>query len=286
MIIREFGAEFLYDGITYHIGDEVIGTNESEYEGLWGRITEIRTDDDKDTDNETPDIYCSFEPPVLPTDIKRVEKVFTDSYGMEKTVDDIIWDLVIMAPRMVMPLCNSRQKIIVYALEEDWAVDTEYGHSVHLYSSESEAKAYLNKFLFEENNNGCIAEWKDKSDFKEESNELKYECWLDGEYCNNHYSLYIDQYELCLDPFLIGNIGRMYNEQSLRQDFIEQIEFEEEVSKLNSSQYERLKADACIPKRIHSALGKNDSYWECYWETVSEVAHKIVTEHIKRYEVL
>ena len=87
MIIREFGAEFLYDGITYHIGDEVIGTNESEYEGLWGRITEIRTDDDKDTDNETPDIYCSFEPPVLPTDIKRVEKVFTDSYGMEKTVD-------------------------------------------------------------------------------------------------------------------------------------------------------------------------------------------------------
>ena len=35
-----------------------------------------------------------------------------------------------------------------------------------------------------------------------------------------------------------------------------------------------------IPERIHSALGKNDGYWESYWETVSEVAHSIVNEYM------
>ena len=39
MIINRPGAEFIYDGASYKIGDRIIGTAESEYEGLYGSIS-------------------------------------------------------------------------------------------------------------------------------------------------------------------------------------------------------------------------------------------------------
>ena len=39
--------------------------------------------------------------------------------------------------------------------------------------------------------------------------------------------------------------------------------------------------DTRFPERLHSALGKNDSYWEAYWQTFSEVAHEFVDEYLK-----
>ena len=102
MLINKPGAEFLYNGITYHVGDVIIGSDQSEYAGLIGSILEIRDGDDKETENDTPDIYCSFEPPVLPADIAKVEAVFSDLYDEKKEVDDICFDMVIMAPKMII----------------------------------------------------------------------------------------------------------------------------------------------------------------------------------------
>ena len=75
MIINRIGAEFEYEGTTYVIGAPIVGTPESEYEGLYGTITEIRVGEDKETENETPDLYCSFEVPVLPCEVKKLEEV-------------------------------------------------------------------------------------------------------------------------------------------------------------------------------------------------------------------
>ena len=47
MIINHPGTEFIYDGASYKIGDRIIGTSESEYEGLFGSIFEIREGEDK-----------------------------------------------------------------------------------------------------------------------------------------------------------------------------------------------------------------------------------------------
>ncbi|MFQ7551244.1 MAG: hypothetical protein ACLRMZ_14105 [Blautia marasmi] len=61
MIINRIGAEFEYEGTTYVVGAPIVGTSGSEYEGLYGTITEIRDGEDKETENETPDIYCSLK---------------------------------------------------------------------------------------------------------------------------------------------------------------------------------------------------------------------------------
>ena len=60
MIITKPKAEFLYEGETYRIGATVIANEKSAYEGLVGEICEIRTGEDKETENEMPEIFCRF----------------------------------------------------------------------------------------------------------------------------------------------------------------------------------------------------------------------------------
>ena len=55
MIQQEIGSVFIYEGTRYVIGEPIVGTKGSEYEGLIGTIFEIRDGEDKETENETPD---------------------------------------------------------------------------------------------------------------------------------------------------------------------------------------------------------------------------------------
>ena len=42
MMINRIGAKFEYKGTTYVIGAPIVGTSESEYEGLYGTMERIR----------------------------------------------------------------------------------------------------------------------------------------------------------------------------------------------------------------------------------------------------
>ena len=101
MIINKDGMRYTYNGTTYTIGAAVVATEESEYQGLCGIITEIRDGSDRETENDTPDIYCCFEPPLFPKEIHELEQRFSDLYQTPKKLDEITLDMVIMAPEMV-----------------------------------------------------------------------------------------------------------------------------------------------------------------------------------------
>lgn len=98
MILSKGNIPFPYNGKIYHIGDRVRVMSGDDYSGLVGVITEIVDGDDKDTENETPDVYCCFDEPVDPDIIKELEERFSDLYNEPKTIDDIILDSVIMDP--------------------------------------------------------------------------------------------------------------------------------------------------------------------------------------------
>lgn len=66
MILKNSGDVFEYEGVRYTVGEFIYANKNSDYEGLFGVIKEIRDGDDKDTDNDTPDIYCAFENPLIP----------------------------------------------------------------------------------------------------------------------------------------------------------------------------------------------------------------------------
>ena len=140
MIINRPGAEFIYDGASYKIGDRIIGTSESEYEGLYGSIFEIRDGEDKETENETPDIYCSFEEPVLPHQIEKLEEIFSELYQEPKKLEDITLDFVIMSPEMVRVILPDPKPLTqtIYSVQEEWADRGEYGSCIsQAYTSES-----------------------------------------------------------------------------------------------------------------------------------------------------
>ena len=54
MILRENGTRFCADGKVFTIGGRISANGESEYEGLFGTITEIRSGADRETENDTP----------------------------------------------------------------------------------------------------------------------------------------------------------------------------------------------------------------------------------------
>ena len=97
MVCTRNGESITADGVTFAVGDRIIATD-SDYAGLKGYITEIRTGADKDTENETDDIYCCFDSPEKEEEIRLLEEHFSELFGEPKTRDDIAIDLVIMAP--------------------------------------------------------------------------------------------------------------------------------------------------------------------------------------------
>ena len=131
--------------------------------------------------------------------------------------------------------------------------------------------------------NGCLTVWMDNDEYQVDANADSYEGWLDGWHESSHYSLSITKLTLKLPNSIYGTLGRDFIDLCRVEDFVEQIECWDEVGTLTDEQYQALIADKTIPDRIHSALGKNDGYYESYWESVSEVAHTVVNEHIARY---
>ena len=106
MIYKKPGEKFSHENITYTVGSRVLANEASEYSGLFGRILQIRTDDDRETENDTPDIYCEFDPPCLSAARRALEQTFSELYGAPKRVEDLGLELVIMAPEMLTPLAG------------------------------------------------------------------------------------------------------------------------------------------------------------------------------------
>lgn len=50
MIYKKPGEKFSHENITYTVGSRVLANEASEYSGLFGRILEIRTDEDRETE--------------------------------------------------------------------------------------------------------------------------------------------------------------------------------------------------------------------------------------------
>ena len=104
MILDNAGVVFHDAGKTFSVGGGVYANGKSEYEGLFGTVTEIRTETDKETENDNPDIYCCFEIPEAPEMVAELEDRFSELYGFPKRLEEISLDFAIMAPDMLEPL--------------------------------------------------------------------------------------------------------------------------------------------------------------------------------------
>ena len=192
MIISKNGEAFSYEGITYTIGQAVYANNQSDYEGLFGTILEIRDGEDKETENDKPEIVCRFDLPVLPYDINRIEERFTALYRQKKTVEEVPLDCVIMAPEMLTPVQETAGETI-YLLTEEWNNDGEMGTECTAFSDLTLAKAHFHQSLKCEFTEGLLSHWKDHEKFEFESDEGSFVGWIEGFWSENHYCIQIEK---------------------------------------------------------------------------------------------
>ena len=278
MKYNKSGEMFFYEDKMFIVGEEVYATD-CDYAGLLGRITEIRTGEDKDTENEGPDIYCSFYSPILKQDAALLSK-------MRLSCEDLSLDLVIMAPEMLIPTREvgaGLPKMKVYAVIEDCIVDGEEHPTKRLFADPKHAEIVMRQLIHRERESGCISEWKNKHFFVEEQySEQYYTAYYKNEYCFNHYTIYVEEVELSLSVLFAEQMLPVCLGMKFREDVAEQImpwEITEEARRTSLN-------DPNLYAMVASSLQKNERYQEEYAEVIAEVAHKLTAGHTRIERVL
>lgn len=198
MFFNKSNQTFEFEGKKYTIGDKVFATETSGiYEGLIGYITEIRDGDDRETENEAPDIYCTFFEPIIPFDVEQIEMRFSKAYGEPKKIADIALDIVIMAPEMIEvisePGTAAQNQDTVYVVSDDWADNDEYDSNVEIFNDLRSARTYMREQVRKMVGYGGLFDRRGDADCVEESSDMFYEIYIEGFYASNHYSIRIQE---------------------------------------------------------------------------------------------
>ena len=275
MIYNKQGEIFEHEGKTYIVGEEVFAIS-SAYRNLIGRITEIRTGNDRETENEEPDIYCDFEAPILNQD-KESLKVMCGN------LDKLCLDGIIMAPEMLVTVrtrYDDYPTIKIYALVNEFTEDEFHSRSVRLFASYELAEFEMRRMLLVEKKNGCLARWSDDPDYMETQDcESRFEA---GNYRNRLVLNYIEEYEMPLEKSFVTDMYAIGLANKRREDVAEQIKYWDMSPQVRHS----VLRDTTLSSRIEKELEGKELYIEEYSEAVAEVSHALVSEHKKAEKLL
>lgn len=275
MIYNKINDKFQYNEVTYKIGATIIGTDESEYKGLFGTITEIRTGNDKETDNTTPDIYCSFELPLLQQEINDLEARFSELYGEKKWTEDIILDEVILSPAMIKLLSSdkpSQDGLELFIVDEAWAMDGEPDSSITIFTDYDEAKHLMHENLKEDKENGIISRIGDSDKFISDEGVDFYDGYIDGEHNEDFYKIEIKRVKVNVaDDKLLKLIAQ--------RALSARVEDWDKTAKLNKREKNHLIYDSDAVSELFTEFNSDEVFQEQFWNLISEIGFKYVDEH-------
>ena len=275
MIIKRQGEAFEYGGKKYIVGEDVYAT-ESAYYGLIGVIKEIRTGEDKDTENPDPDIYCDFFEPVLTADKERLSKEFGEYYSI---------DGIIMSPSMITPIkegcCDGKEEFgKIFLLQEDWAYDGDgVETNTKAFTNKESALMFFKYRLYQEAEDGSISSYNNEDNVEVDEGKEHYEIYLDGFYNDDHYNIRIIELPLATSESYFDSMKDKITDLIFRDHLIEQIEQWDEVEELTDAQYNAVINDKSISDRITKKLSGEEGFWESYWQAVSEVGFDLVRKY-------
>ncbi len=290
MLLTKQYEELIYESKKYYVGQIVVANDCPPYTGLIGCITEIRDGMDKETDNPSPDIYCNFSLPENEKEKDEVIKRFSAMHGRDLKPEEINLDMVIMAPEMIFSeedIGNCKDKVTIYLVEEDWAVDSdEEGSETLAFIDLEQAKLQFKLKLFHERKYGLLERWEGRDDLIEDLDDNSYEGYIDGFYCGNHYTLRIKPFEMQISEDKLNEFNKMALAKRYYKDFAEQVEDWEDTKLLTEQQYKDFINDPSIPERIETKQNEEQDaivyYSEEYNRFVSEVAFELLEIHLKK----
>lgn len=258
IIFSKIGEMIEYAGKKYAIGEKVIANKNSVYEGLIGMIYEIHIG--KDTCNETPDIYCRFQEPVMTVNKEKVRKRLSEAYKKDIRLDDAGLDCVIMSPEMLVcmsDLDDGAYKKKVYLLIEDAAVDSDTFYTTDVFADMDMAQQQFEIKLSKEMDKGMLKDITVSDEYVLEVGDNSFEYFRSGRFCEWHYSLKIIEDEIVIP-----------------------LEFVKEINKIF---FDELVADNTgLSKAVKEELGNDKKFLDKYISFVNRVAEELVIQSIKR----
>lgn len=284
MLLKNKGDAFVYDGTKFVIGERVIATSGSAYEGMIGRILQICEGNDKDTDNDTPDIYCSFDEPILKTHKKKAIKRLSQLWNDAVKLEDANVAQALMSPDMIVPLdnfCESGGSTVVYTLIEESCANCNTDVSVRLFADKETALQQLEINLKKEFEGGMLD--TDLSDgYVFEESEDSYECYLAGFAAEWRYYIHIEEQKLKINNDFIKAIGELDILRRLYDEFAEQSADLEGIDELTDKEFMGILENPNNLLRVRTELAKNEKLIRRYHESVYEIAHDIFGEAVKK----
>ena len=269
MIFTRPGAGIVYNGVPYTVGMSVLANDQSDFQGLFGVITEIRTGDDQDTENETPDIECCFELPVLKDKIAELEAHFTDLYQQPKTLEELPLDMVIMAPEELKPIDSlPNTDVSIYVVVNEWEDDDGAGHSESYFTDYDAAKRRFNDDLLEDHTNGVYAYWHCEPDFTEESEADFYCCRMENSHTYHHFALRIEKQLLPISPTFAAEVARCHAAHSHLANLLSLLP-KDSILSAPAGELENL------AKRLTRMLDKSEPCTDAYWEALRPLAEEL-----------
>ena len=260
IILSKIGEMIEYAGKKYAVGEKVIANKNSVYEGLIGTIYEIHTDTEKETCNETPDIYCRFREPVMKVNKEKVRKRLSEAYKKDIRLADVGLDCVIMSPEMLVcmsDLDDGAYKKKVYLLIEDAAVDSDTFYTTDVFADMDMAQQQFEIKLSKEMDKGMLKDITVSDEYVLEVGDNSFEYFRSGRFCEWHYSLKIIEDEIVIP-----------------------LEFVKEINKIF---FDELVADnAGLSKAVKEELGNDKKFLDKYISFVNRVAEELVIQSLKR----
>lgn len=260
IILSKIGEMIEYAGKKYAVGEKVIANKNSVYEGLIGTIYEIHTDTEKETCNETPDIYCRFQEPVMKVNKEKVRKRLSEAYKKDIRLADVGLDCVIMSPEMLVcmsDLDDGAYKKKVYLLIEDAAVDSDTFYTTDVFADMDMAQQQFEIKLSKEMDKGMLKDITVSDEYVLEVGDNSFEYFRSGRFCEWHYSLKIIEDEIVIP-----------------------LEFVKEINKIF---FDELVADnAGLSNAVKEELGNDKKFLDKYVSFVNKVAEEFVIQSIKR----
>lgn len=282
MIINKQGDHFYFEGEAYTIGDKIL-VEGGPYDGLYGLILEIQTDADSVLGVESPCIYCDFYPPVLPEEIEAVARRVSRACPQGKKIFEFSMKRVPMSVDdiRVLPSDDRNRLVAGHLVQEEWVINGDCGSSLKVFLDFHSAQHYFFELLYRELIEGCVKDWRYNPRYREQVELDSFECWIEDDYCENHYKITLQCIETIIGDVEFDRVGKHYIGCKLRDHFASQIEDWDEVSDLNDKQLYELVNGKFVPARIHAQLDSSSSLAEAYWEAVSEAAFDLVKTYRK-----
>ena len=260
IILSKIGEMIEYAGKKYAVGEKVIANKNSVYEGLIGTIYEIHTDTEKESCNETPDIYCRFREPVMKVNKEKVRKRLSEAYKKDIRLADVGLDCVIMSPEMLVcmsDLDDGAYKKKVYLLIEDAAVDSDTFYTTDVFADMDMAQQQFEIKLSKEMDKGMLKDITVSDEYVLEVGDNSFEYFRSGRFCEWHYSLKIIEDEIVIPNEFIKEINKIF--------------FDEFVGN-----------NPCLRDDVKEELRNDESFMDRYISFINKVAEEFVFQSLKR----